>query len=122
MAHDHDTGYQLLFSPPEMVRDLITGYLPGEWVKHADFSSLERINASYVSDKGKSRHDDMVWRLRVGDTWLWVYLLLEFQSKPDPWMAVRMLVYVGLLAEDLIKQDALHQGSTSHRARRPLQR
>jgi len=24
----HDTGYKLLFSHPEMVRDLLTGYLP----------------------------------------------------------------------------------------------
>ena len=25
----HDTGYKLLFSHPEMVRDLLTGYMPG---------------------------------------------------------------------------------------------
>ncbi|MFA7240097.1 MAG: hypothetical protein WC091_08285, partial [Sulfuricellaceae bacterium] len=25
MAHDHDTGYKLLFSHPEMVRDLLVG-------------------------------------------------------------------------------------------------
>lgn len=110
MAHDHDTGYKLLFSHPEMVRDLITGYLPGDWVRDADFSTLERINASYVADKGANRHDDMVWRVRMGDTWLWIYLLLEFQSKPDPWMAVRMLVYLGLLAQDLIKRGELVQG------------
>jgi hypothetical protein len=52
----------------------------------------------------------MVWRVRMGDTWLWIYLVLEFQSKPDPWMAVRMLVYLGLLAQDLIKRGELVQG------------
>ena len=25
----HDTGYKQLFSHPEMVRDLLTGYMPG---------------------------------------------------------------------------------------------
>ena len=27
MAHDHDTGYKLLFSHPEMLRDLLIGYV-----------------------------------------------------------------------------------------------
>lgn len=31
------------------------------------------------------------------------YILIEFQSKVDPWMAVRMMSYVGLLYQDLIK-------------------
>jgi len=26
----HDTGYRLLFSHPEMVRDLLIGYMPGD--------------------------------------------------------------------------------------------
>ena len=42
----HDTGYKLLFSHPQMVRDLLTGYMPGAWLSQADFSTLERVNAS----------------------------------------------------------------------------
>jgi predicted transposase YdaD len=110
MAHDHDTGYKLLFSHPEMVRDLLIGYVSGEWIAEADFTTLEHINASYVSENLKQRHDDIVWRVRLKDRWLWVYLVLEFQSEPDPWMALRMLVYVGLLAQDLVRRDELAQG------------
>ena len=58
-----------------------------EWLKEADFTSLKRVNASYVSEKEHQRHDDMVWRLKVGQQWVWVYLLLEFQSEPDPWQS-----------------------------------
>ena len=90
----HDSGYKLLFAHPEMVRDLLLGYMPGEWLNQADFNTLERVNGSYVSESEKQRHDDMVWRLRVGDQWVWVYLLLEFQSEPDAWMAIRIMVYV----------------------------
>jgi predicted transposase YdaD len=106
----HDTGYKLLFSHPEMVRDLLTGYMPGEWLQEADFTTLERVNASYVSESERQRHDDMVWRLKVGKQWVWVYLLLEFQSEPDPWMALRMMVYVGLLSQHLIREGELHEG------------
>ena len=35
---------------------------------------------------------------------MYIYLLLEFQSQPDTWMAMRMLVYVGLLYQGLVKE------------------
>jgi hypothetical protein len=106
----HDSGYKLLFSHPEMVRDLLRDWVPGDWVREADFSTLERVNGSYVADSQKQRHDDMVWRLRLRDRWLWVYLLLEFQSATDDWMALRMMIYLGLLAQDLVKRGELAEG------------
>lgn len=106
----HDSGYKQLFSHPDMVRDLLTGFVPGPWLQSARFDTLERVNASYVSESDRQRHDDMVWRLRVGPHWVWVYLLLEFQSQDDPWMAVRMMVYVGLLAQHLIQEKQLDGG------------
>jgi predicted transposase YdaD len=36
-----------------------------------------------------------------------VMLFLEFQSTPDPWMALRMLVYVGLLWQQLVREQRL---------------
>ena len=107
MAHEHDTGYRLLFSAPEMVRDLLRGYVPQEWVESADFASLRRVNASYVSETLRRRDDDMVWKIRLGEQWLYVYLLLEFQSVPDRWMALRMQVYAGLLYQDLVARKEL---------------
>jgi len=106
----HDTGYKLLFSHPEMVRDLLCDWVPGDWLAEADFSTLERMNASYIAENEKERHDDMVWRLRLRDRWLWVYLVLEFQSEADRWMALRMLVYAGLLAQDLVRRGELSDG------------
>ena len=106
----HDSDYKLLFSNPDMVRDLLRDWVPGKWIAEADFSTLERINGSYVAENQKQRHDDMVWRLRLKDRWLWVYLVLEFQSESDPWMALRLLVYVGLLSQDLIRRGDLIDG------------
>ncbi|HEY0556079.1 MAG TPA: Rpn family recombination-promoting nuclease/putative transposase, partial [Thermoanaerobaculia bacterium] len=51
-----------------------------------------------------------VWRLRwrgESEHWFYLYLLLEFQSAPEPFMAVRMLVYVGLLLQELIRTQRL---------------
>jgi predicted transposase/invertase (TIGR01784 family) len=44
-----------------------------------------------------------MWRVRCKGTWLYVYLLFEFQSTINQFMAIRMLVYVGLLYQELIK-------------------
>ena len=41
--------------------------------------------------------------------WLYVYLLLEFQSTVDRFMAVRILSYTGLLYQDLIRGQSLYQ-------------
>ncbi|MCL2160937.1 MAG: hypothetical protein FWH56_03495, partial [Betaproteobacteria bacterium] len=58
----YDTSYKALFSCPELVRDLLCGYVPGKWLEKAHYETLTRINASYVSRSDKQRHDDMVWR------------------------------------------------------------
>jgi predicted transposase YdaD len=102
MSH-HDHSYKLLFSHPEMVRDLLLGFVHEAWVAELDFSTLERVNTSYISEDLRRREDDIIWRVHRADGWLYIYLLVEFQSQPDPWMAMRMLVYVGLLYQELIK-------------------
>ncbi len=75
----HDSGYKLLFHPA-MVVDLLTGFVAEDWVQELDFTTLEKQSGSYVSDDLRPRADDVVWRVRWRDRWLYVYLLLEFQS------------------------------------------
>jgi len=99
-----DGSYKWLFGEPRLIEDLLRAYVPGPW-EHADFSTLERVNASYVDERERQRHDDMVWRLRVGERWVWVYLLLEFQQELEPHMALRMLGYVALLAQHLAREN-----------------
>ncbi len=103
MNHDFDGSFKFLFSNPEMVRDLILGFIPDDWLHSLDYSTLEKLNASYVSEDFKQREDDLVWRVKVGGQWCYLYLLIEFQSTVDKYMALRMMVYQGLLYQDLIK-------------------
>lgn len=90
---DHDHSYKLLFSHAEMVADLLTGFIREDWVRELDLATLEKVGGSYVTDDLREREDDVIWRVRWGSEWLYVYLLLEFQSTIDRFMAVRMLVY-----------------------------
>jgi predicted transposase/invertase (TIGR01784 family) len=100
---DNDHGYKLLFSDPAMVRDLLIGFVREDWIERIDFASLERVSGSYVSDDLRERHDDVVWRVRLAGDWLYVYVLLEFQSSVDRYMALRVMTYVALLYQDLVR-------------------
>ncbi len=104
MTTQHDNSYKLLFSHPQMVKDLLIGFVKEAWVEQLDFSTLEKVSGSYVSDELRDREDDIIWRVRWGEDWLYVYLLLEFQSSIDKYMAVRVMSYLGLLYQDLVRQ------------------
>ena len=113
----HDNAYKHLFSHPQAVRDLLRGFVQEDWVELLDWGTLEKVSGSYVSDDLRDREDDVIWRiqLRKGDAaasgeWVYVYLLLEFQSSVDAHMAVRILTYIGLLYQDLIKSGQAKAG------------
>jgi len=65
------------------------------------------VAGSYVSADLREREDDIIWRVRWGPQWLYLYLLLEFQSTVDRYMAIRLMVYVGLLYQSLIQARRL---------------
>ena len=91
-----------------MVADLLRGFVHEDWVQHIDFDSLEKVGGTYVADDLREREDDVIWRVRWGQQdWLYVYLLIEFQSTVDRYMAVRILVYLGLLYQDLVRTGNL---------------
>lgn len=106
----NDNSYKLLFSHPEMVRDLLVGFIHEPWVAELDLATLEKASGSYIADDLRDREDDIIWRVRFKDRWLYLYLLLEFQSSVDEWMPVRILTYLGLLYQDLIKQGKIAKG------------
>lgn len=103
-AHDH--SYKLLFSEPEVITDLLQGFVHEPWVDQLDFSTLEKVSGSYISDDLRAREDDIIWKVKYGNGWIYVYLLIEFQSTIDKYMAVRLMSYIGLLYQDLIKSKS----------------
>ena len=100
-----DASRKLLFSHPRMVEDLLTGFVARPWSDALDFATLENRPAAFVSDGLRQRYGDLLWRLRCGETWL--YVPLEFQSTVDRSMAARLLTYTGLLYQDLFRRGAL---------------
>ena len=106
----HDSAYKLLFSRPRMVRDLLDGFAARSWSAALDFESLAPLPASFVGRELQQRHGDLIWRVRFrDDRWLYLVLLLEFQSTVEQAMAVRILEYTALLYRRLVDHDVLRE-------------
>jgi predicted transposase/invertase (TIGR01784 family) len=99
---DHDHSYKLLFSHSEMVRDLLEGFVDSKWITQLDLHTLERVGGAFVSDDLHARAGDIVWRARCGNRH--VYISIEFQSRVDQAMALRVFSYVILLYQELQRE------------------
>ena len=105
---DQDHAYKILFGHERLIEDLLRGFLPEKVLGALDFASLERVKTDFLAEdtsgETRERRSDMVWKVRLkGGGEVFVYLMLEFQSTIDRWMALRVLTYTALLLEDLVR-------------------
>lgn len=101
----HDLSYREFFSHLRMIRDLLREIVGEPWVDRVDFDSGELVNTSFVSRRSRKRREtDVVWKFRRkdGDDPVYIYILMEFQSRPDPTMPVRLMAYMGLFYQALL--------------------
>src|SRR5689334_3512625 len=81
-----------------MIQDLLREIVGERWVECTDLDSGERVSGSFVSPKHENRESDVIWKFRRKDRGepVYVYILLELQSRPDPSMPVRLMGYESL--------------------------
>ena len=94
-----------------MVQDLITSFVKEDFVQEIDFSTLRRINASYVSEELLERQADIIWEVSIREKPAYFYILIEFQSTVYRYMALRVLTYILLFYQDLVRSKKTLQGS-----------
>lgn len=119
----HDTAYKAMYGHRQAILDLRrylvapNGPLGPETLAALDFSTLTKLPAEWVTADFRRRHGDQVWRIRFKDAapdagaGAWLLLLLEFQSRDDPDMALRILGYVVELYRDLEAQGVVRPGN-----------
>lgn len=101
---DHDLSYRDLFGFVRMVRSMLLLHLP-ELAAKLDLASLARVESVFVSDSGRRRATDVVWRARLkADPATWVLIVFDFQSTVDPGMHRRTDTYAALLREEAARQ------------------
>ncbi len=112
-ANYHDTGYKEIFSHPEMVQQLIEGFAPKEIAQLLDFTTLKQHPGHYITPIFDTKAEDVVWSVKAqlepaGEpVEIYLYILLEFQSKVDHTMPVRFMHYIANFYSHLHKNKQL---------------
>ena len=84
----------MLFSHRLFVQRLLESFVEEPFTAGLDYSTLERVNASFVSDEFARRESDIIWKATFAGRPLYLFILIEFQSSVDHHMPIRFLRYL----------------------------
>lgn len=113
----HDETYHKLFSDRHMMQQLLQDFLPSALLDGWNPDTLESQNTQWTNARLERRASDIIWRLRrrnpasnnaAGPTakpppeWIYLYVPLEHQGRPDPRMPLRVLEYAVLTLNGLL--------------------
>ena len=73
---------------------MIETFVKEEWVKELDFDSCQTVDKSFVSDQYKKTESDIIYRLKIKDKEIYIFILIEFQSTVERFMVLRILNYI----------------------------
>jgi predicted transposase/invertase (TIGR01784 family) len=91
----HDALFRAVFSQVEHAAGLLATLVPAAFAARVDWNTLAVHPGTYVDERLLHRHSDLLFSVttRSGAAAL-LYLLVEHQSEPDRWMALRLHGYV----------------------------
>ena len=110
MARKHDETYKLIFSQRAAVEELVRNFVGEDLTGELDFDTLEALPTDRISGGLVQRQVDLLWKVRFRGSWLYLLILLEFQSESDHFMALRILTYICLTYEELVRRKEVKAG------------
>ena len=110
LVRKHDETYKLIFSQRAAVEELVCHFVGEDLADELDFATLEALPTDRISGGLVQRQVDLLWKIRFRGSWLYLLILLEFQSESDHFMALRILTYICLTYEELLRRRELKAG------------
>jgi len=101
----YDAAYKYLFSSPRIVCQLLHSFVDIPLVKEIRPKDLELIEKSFVSEELVRREADLVFKVNLKGRSAYLYILMEFQSSPDKAIPVRMLNYIMMFYDSLMRRS-----------------
>ncbi len=95
-----------------MVQQLIEGFVLKDIVERLDFNTLKQHSGHYITPVFDTKEEDVVWSVKAQlseneSIEIYLYILLEFQSKIDHTMPVRFMHYIANFYSHLYKNKQL---------------
>ena len=106
----HDALFKTFLTHPDTARDFMEIHLPKDLRELCDLDSLKLESASFVDEKLRALHSDILWSVKTREGDGYIYVVIEHQSREDIHMAFRLMRY----------SMAVMQRHIEHDKRRPL--
>jgi hypothetical protein len=105
-----DKAYKFIFSTPLIVEQLMRKTAPGDWINDIDFSTLKKAPTEFITENLDETRNDVIWCAKFREQTIYIYIMIEFQSRNCFHMPVRMLAYVANLYLELIRSGNMEKG------------
>ncbi|MDM2970229.1 MULTISPECIES: Rpn family recombination-promoting nuclease/putative transposase [unclassified Citrobacter] len=89
----HDAVFRQLLTQKAIARDFLQIHLPDTFLRICNLDSLTLESGSFVEDNLRASYSDILYSLQTTHGPGYVYALIEHQSKPDKFMAFRLMRY-----------------------------
>lgn len=106
----HDALFKSFLTHPDTARDFMEIHLPKGLRELCDLDTLKLESASFVDEKLRALHSDILWSVKTREGDGYIYVVIEHQSREDIHMAFRLMRY----------SMAVMQRHIEHDKRRPL--
>lgn len=91
----YDRSYKKLFSHKGFIKYLLQDFVRLKWVERVDFDKISLEPVSFIDRLFNKKEADLIWKLPLKDgPEVYLFLLLEFQSRVDKTMALRFASYI----------------------------
>ena len=89
----HDALFKSFLTHPDTARDFMEIHLPKDLRELCDLDSLKLESASFVDEKLRALHSDILWSVKTREGGGYIYVVIEHQSREDIHMAFRLMRY-----------------------------
>ena len=106
VAQPHDALFRRVFSEPAQAAALLRELLPRPMRDRFAWDTLRRLPGSFVDERLRRTESDLLFEVRQahGKPPARLYVLIEHQSTPDRFMALRLLRYCASVLEAAVRE------------------
>jgi predicted transposase/invertase (TIGR01784 family) len=104
IINPHDSFFRETFGRKEAAAGFLREYLPKSVARRIDLTTLSVAKDSFVEKELRQHFSDLLYTVRHQQGTLYLYLLFEHKSSPDPWTALQLLRYQVRIWEQHRKQ------------------
>ncbi|MBS0286873.1 MAG: Rpn family recombination-promoting nuclease/putative transposase [Proteobacteria bacterium] len=103
--NSYDEGFKQLFVHKILVKELLETLLDEGILKEFDLENMTQLKQQYYTDNLREFRSDTIWKINYRRKPLYVCFLLEYQSDINQWMCLKILNYMSLLYQDILKKE-----------------